>query len=122
MQLQGFATDDIFDIPTIQSVETMMGVDGVLSFGFVFKEIVMRIMLQADSASNAIFDTWWTQMVGSLITYPASGVITLPNISTQFLLTNGGLTGYKPAPGAKKLLQPREYGITWNLIAPAPTA
>jgi hypothetical protein len=119
-QLQGFAADDVMDIPRIQSVEVLMGVDGVLSGGFVFREIVQRIMLQADSASNAIFDQWWTQMVASLATFQATGQVRFPSIGTKFNLTGGFLTGYKPSPAARRILQPREYEITWNLIAPAP--
>lgn len=118
-QLQGFSTDDVFDIPAIQSVEVKMGVDGVLSSGFVFREIPMDIFLQADSISNGIFDQWWTQMVAALATYMASGIIRLPGISTKFTLSNGALTSYKPAPPAKKTLDPRKHTITWNMIAPA---
>lgn len=120
-QLQGFATDDIYNIPRIKSVETRMGVDGVLSGGFVFREIIQEIMLQADSASNLIFDTWWTQMQATKGTYPATGLIKLPSIATKFVQTVGFLTGYTPAPAAKGVLQPRSYEITWQKIAPAPT-
>ena len=119
-QIQGFATDDIYDIPAIKSVEVMMGVDGVLSAGFVYVAIVQEITLQADSASNAFFDTWWTQMQAAQDVYPASGLIKLPGIATKFTQTRGFLTGYKPAPGAKKVLQPRKYEITWQSIAPSP--
>lgn len=119
-QLQGFATDDIYDIPQIKSVEVMMGVDGVLSGGFVFVQIPQEITLQADSKSNAFFDTWWTQMQAAQDVYTASGLIKLPGISTKFTQINGFLTGYKPAPAAKKTLQPRRYEITWQSIAPAP--
>jgi hypothetical protein len=119
-QLQGFAADDIFDIPAIESVETLMGVDGVLSAGFVFKPLPMEVTLQADSALNGFFDQWWTQMQATLSTFAANGVIRLPAISTKFTLSNGFLTSYKPTPAAKKLLQPRRYMITWNTIAPAP--
>jgi hypothetical protein len=119
-QLQGFGTDDIFDIPQIKSVEVQMGVDGVLSMGFVYVPIEWEITLQADSASNALFDTWWTQMVAAQDVYAASGQIKLPGIATKFNLTNGALTGYKPAPGAKKLLQMRKFGLTFQSISPAP--
>ena len=119
-QLQGFAADDIFDIPQIRSVEVLMGVDGVLSGGFVYVAIPWEISLQADSASNSVFDTWWTQMQAAKDVYIAQGIIRLPSISTKFNLTNGYLTGYKPAPAAKKVLQPRRYELTFNAIAPAP--
>lgn len=119
-QIQGFANDDAFDIPAIRSVETMMGVDGILSGGFVYAQIEQEITLQADSASNLFFDTWWTQMQATKSTYPATGLIKLPSISTKYILGVGFLTGYKPSPAAKKILQPRRYGITWQNIAPAP--
>lgn len=119
--LQGFAADDVYSIPQIKSVETMMGVDGVLSGGFVFVPIPQEIVLQADSASNDVFDTWWTQMQAAEDVYPCQGLIVLKSIGTKYVQTNGFLTGYKPAPDAKKLLQPRRYEITWESIVPAPT-
>jgi hypothetical protein len=119
-QLQGFAVDDVYDIPQIKSVEVMMGVDGVLSAGFVYVQIPQEIILQADSASNGIFDTWWTQMQAAKDIYAASGLIKLPGLATKFSMINGFLTGYKPAPGAKRVLQPRRYEVTWQSIAPAP--
>lgn len=119
-QIQQFATDDIFDIEEIRSVEVSMGVDGVLSGGFVFAEIPFSIALQANSPSNAFFDIWWTQMVAAQDVYSINGTIKLPGISTKFNMTNGFLTGYKPAPGARKTLQPRRYRITFNNIAPVP--
>lgn len=119
-QLQGFAVDDVYDVPQIKSVEVAMGVDGVLSGGFVFVQIPQTISLQADSPSNALFDTWWTQMQAAQDVYVANGLIRLPGISTKFTQTRGFLTGYKPAPAAKKTLQPRVYEITWERIVPAP--
>lgn len=119
-QIQGFAADDVYDIPQIKSVEVMMGVDGILSGGFVFVQIPQEITLQADSLSNLFFDTWWTQMQAAQDVYVASGTIKLPGIATKFTQLTGYLTGYKPAPGAKRVLQPRKYEITWARIAPSP--
>jgi hypothetical protein len=121
IQLQGFGTDDVFDIPSIKSVETMMGVDGILSGGFVYVEIKQTITLQADSLSNqAVFDAWWAQMQGSKSVYVASGLIKLPSVATKYILTNGYLTGYKPAPAAKRVLHARTFEITWGSIGPGP--
>jgi hypothetical protein len=121
VQLLGFAADDVFDIPAIESVETLMGVDGVLSAGFVFKPLPMEVTLQADSDLNFFFDQWWTQMYATLATLSANGLIQLPAISTKFSLSNGFLTSYKPTPAARRLLQPRRFMITWNKVVPAPT-
>lgn len=119
-RIQGFSTDDIYGIAQIKSVETAMGVDGLLSGGFVFVAIVQSLMLQADSASNDFFDTWWTSMQATKGVYRASGLIKLPAISTKFSQTKGFLTGYTPAPAGKRTLQPRSYEITWESIFPSP--
>jgi tail fiber protein gp32 len=119
-RIQGFATDDIYDVPAIKKVETQMGVDGVLSAGFVYVEIPQDITLQADSISNLFFDTWAQQMNAAQDVYEASGEIVLPGISTKFQQIRGFLTGYTPVPAGKKTLQPRKYQITWQNIAPSP--
>lgn len=119
-QIQGFSTDDIYGVAQIKSVETAMGIDGVLSGGFVFVAIVQTLMLQADSESNDFFDTWWTNMQSAKGIFPASGLIKLPSIATKFTQTRGFLTGYTPVPAGKKTLQPRPYEITWQNIAPSP--
>lgn len=118
-QLQGFAADDVYDLDEIESVETLMGVDGTLSGGFVWKPQPQTIMLQADSPSCALFDTWYSNQVAAQATYVAAGVLTLPAIGLKFVQTVGYLTGYK-LPGAKKLIQPRRFRITWNIVLPAP--
>lgn len=118
-QLQGFAADDIYDLDEIDSVETLMGVDGILSGGFVFKTFMQHIMLQSDSPSNALFDAWYNQMTGAQGTYVANGVLTLPQIGLKMVQTTGFLRGYK-LPGAKKLIQPRRYRIEWGRIVAQP--
>lgn len=120
VQIQGFATDEVLDIPQIRSAETMMGVDGVLSVGFVFVPVPQTVSLQADSASNDVFDAWWSQMQATQQSYLATATILMPSINKKYNLSGGILTGYKPLANAKKLLQPRTYEITWESIAPAP--
>lgn len=119
-QIQGFAVDDIYELEEIQIAETLMGVDGVLSGGFVWSKVPQRIMLQADSASNAFFDTIATQTLAAQDVYPISGLISLPGISAKFTQVNGFLENWKPAPDAKKTLMPRTFRITWNKVFPAP--
>ena len=120
VQLQGFAADDIFDLDQIRPTETSMGVDGKLSGGFVWVERPMNISLQADSESNDFFDVIVTQQEAANDVYVLNGVAVLPAVSTTFILTRGFLTAYKPAPDAKRTLQPRRYQVTWNRVHPAP--
>jgi hypothetical protein len=119
-QIEGFGPDDIFDVDQIRSIETIMGVDGFLSAGFVYVEVKQNVTLQADSLSNDFFDILWTQMQAAQDVYPLSGVILLPSIGTKFTMTRGFLTGYKPVPDGKRTLQPRRFELTWNRVQPAP--
>lgn len=120
-RLQGFAADDIYDVDQIKSVEAVMGVDGVLSFGFVYQAVTQNIILQADSQSNDFFDILWSQMQAAQDVYPLNGVIILPGIATKFGMINGGLTEYKPIADAKRTLQPRRFQITWARVFPQPS-
>jgi hypothetical protein len=119
-QLQGFAADDIFDTEMVKLVETLMGVDGKLSGGFVHIERKQTIALQADSPSNDIFDNWAQAMEAQGDTYEANGVVSIYALGQKFTLTTGFLTGYTYMPAVKKLIQPRKFEITWNKIGPAP--
>jgi hypothetical protein len=118
--MSGFAVDDIYDIAQRQVIEELMGADGTLSFGFIFTPTVQNITLQADSPSNAFFDTIAQQQIAAKDVYPLNGVIRLPGISTMWNMLNGALRNYAPAPDGKRTLTPRRYTVTWNTVFPAP--
>lgn len=119
VQLQGFTADDVLDTEALVAAETIMGVDGIMSAGFIFAEVKQSYILQADSASNALFDAWYSTQQAQRDLYFATGVVTLTSLGTKWALTKGALTSYIPLPGIKKLVQPRKYGITWESVSPA---
>lgn len=119
VQLQGFAADDVFDMPALRVGETLMGVDGRLSAGFVFVPAEMGITLQADSPSMFIFDQWYAQEQIARDKFAAQGVVLLTTLGTKWSLTNGFLSLYTPMPDAKRILQPRKFSITWERVSPA---
>ncbi len=116
VQLQGFAADDVFSTDPQTVAETSMGVDGLLSAGFVFNAVTQNITLQANSDSNNIFDAWQQAQKAVKDTYFANAVIMLRGIGSKWTMTNGVLTTYPPMPDAKKVLQPRRFGITWESV------
>ena len=118
VQLQGFAADDIFDTEPLEAAETLMGVDGILSAGFIFVPVPQSITLQADSASNSVFDAWWTQEQANKTKYAASGQIRLKSIGTKWALTNGFLVTYPVIPNAGRTLKPRKFMIRWQSAFP----
>jgi hypothetical protein len=118
-QLEGFAADDVYDSDAIDSVETLMGVDGIQSAGFVYVPVEQRFALQADSDSIEFFDTWWTNMQQIQDVYFANGTTTLPSLGKTWAMSNGVLVSYKILPDGKKLLQPQRFGIRWEKVVPA---
>lgn len=119
-QLQEFAADDIFDTGSINPTEVSMGADGVLSGGRVNVAIQQNITLQANSASNTLFDAWYAAQVADGDVYIANGIVRLKSVGKSYALTRGFLTSYAPMADAKKTLQPRRYQITWQSMIPAP--
>jgi len=118
--LQGFTADDIFDVADINPAEVVMGLDGKLSAGYVPQPTVQTITLQADSPSMRIFDDWYRAQKASRDIFFASATVTLTSVGTTHNCVRGVLTGYKPAPDAKKILSPRKFQITWQDFDPSP--
>lgn len=119
-QLQGFSADDVYDVDQQEVVETMMGVDGILSGGFVNVAVKQTFTLMADSASNLIFETWAINQALIQDAYVANGSTTLPATGRVYTSTKGFLTSYQPIPSGGKLLKPRKYTITWQSVLPSP--
>lgn len=119
VQIQGFSADDIFATEAIDTAETSMGVDGKLSSGFIHVPVKWNITLQADSASNAVFDALYAAEQVAQEKFILNGVVTLISIGTIFTMNNGVLVSYQPVPDAKKVLQPRRYGILWESVSPS---
>lgn len=121
IQLQGFSADNVFGTEPLASAETLMGIDGNLSAGFVYVPVIQNVELQADSPSNDLFDQWWQASQVSQDIFPAQGIVTLLAIERKWALQNGILTTFPPIPDAAKTLRPRRFGITWERVTQAPT-
>ncbi len=119
-QMQGFSAEDIFEAEEIDAAETVMGVDGKLSGGLIYVEKPWWIHLQANSASNAFFDTLIQTQIASNDIIQLQGSVSLPGLGSKYALSNGILKRYPPMPAGHKLLQPRKFTIVWENIAPAP--
>lgn len=118
--IQGYATDDAFAADDVTNVETMMGVDGKLSGGFTPQPTKLTITLQADSASNDVFDNWIAAQKAARETYISNAAISLPGTRGKYIFTRGFLTSNSSMPGAKKVLQPRKFEITFESCSKAP--
>lgn len=119
-KIQGFATDDIFDTEALEVGETLMGVDGFLSGGFVYNPVVQGFSLMADSPSAKFFDDWVAAERIINDKYTAFGTIYLQATSRKYAMTKGFLVTAPVLPDAKKVLQPRKFTIRWERVLPAP--
>lgn len=119
VQLQGFAADDVFTTNAIQNAETLMGVDGRMSAGFVFVSVEQQYSLQADSESLFFFEQWYAAQQVARELFRANGVVLLTAVGKKWTMTNGVLSSHKPIPDTKKLLQPQQNSITWESVLPS---
>lgn len=120
VKIEGFAADDVFSMDDMQVVETLRGVDGKLSGGYVYADIRQRFSIQADSPSAALFDTWFNAMQVARDTFTATGTTNLTALGTNWTMQKGFLRNFKPIPDVKKLIQPRQFTIEWEAIFPSP--
>ena len=121
-QIQQFSADDVQDFEDIQIAEEMMGVDGVLTAGFINAPWVQSITLMADSPSTNFFETWAATEKANQSKYVATGSVTYPAIQKRYPLSRGFLRTVSPMAGAKKVLQPRKFSIVWQVGIANPTS
>ena len=115
-QIQGYAADDAFASEALDMAEVLMGVDGIMSAGFIFSPYKMTVHLMPTSPSLVMFETWGNATRGGQEVLPANGTVMLPAIGRKYTLVNGILTQFKPFADVKKTLQPTQYVITWQQI------
>jgi hypothetical protein len=118
-QLQGFAADAAFAFDAVDPAETVMGVDGHMSAGYVPYMTIQTISIMPDSPSLSIFETWLAANNTAREVFFADATIILPAIGRKYALTHGVLTSAKAAPDVKKVLAAVEYKITWQAVTPA---
>lgn len=122
LNLEGYATDDAFSSDSVESSETMMGVDGKMAAGFTPFITPVTIALMANSPSRIIFDTWLNAEVAAKEVFPADATLLIPSIGMSYIMKNGVLRKGKRLPDGKKVLQPVQFTIDWESVTPVPVA
>ncbi len=117
--LDGFGADDAYSIDSVEVTESMMGVDGIMSTGWIPQIKTQHINLQADSPSNTFFEAWYAAQEQARNPYFAFATIIQDSVGRVYSLKNGVLCGYTPIADAKKVLAPRKFSIKWNYVDPA---
>ena len=118
--IEGFAPDDVFEVPQRRLAQVEMGVDDFMAVGFVYQLQPWNFTLQASSPSNAVFDAVKAAQDAALATFFWQGTVTAPSLGQSWDLVNGSLTDYAPAPSAARTFRPRKYDMMWQRIIPIP--
>jgi hypothetical protein len=119
-QLQGFSADAAFDTDASEPAEVVIGVDGRMSAGYVPFLTRQTISIMPDSVSSLLFEDWLAAQKAAGEVYFANASITLISVNRAYVLTNGILTSIVSIPGTRKVLQARNFIITWGSIDPVP--
>jgi hypothetical protein len=119
--VQGYATDDAFATETVESAVAVMGVDGRMSHGYTPFITKLRVMLQADSPSISIFETWLSANTAVKDSLEGQMNILLPSVKKTYAFFKCALTRITPLPPAKKTLEPVEYEVSSEGFQVLPT-
>lgn len=119
-QLQGYSADAAFDTDASEPAEVVIGVDGIMSAGFVPFITRQTISIMPDSPSSDLFETWLQAMKAAREVFFGNAVISLPSVGRSYVLTRGVLTSAVSIPGTRKVLQSRNFIISWASIDPTP--
>ena len=120
INVQGYSSDDAFATEAVDTAETRIGVDGLMSAGYLPRLNKMSITLSPDSITLPVFNALVgvQDQIKELILL--DGILTLQSINTTFALVNGVMSRITPIPPGKKVLDPVSYELTWWQITPAP--
>jgi hypothetical protein len=120
--VEGFASDDAFMSESVDSAEAIMGVDGKMSVGYTPYIVKQTITLQADSPSATLFET----ILGAQNTLRqpmfVDAVLALPALQKSYIFTKGALTRVTPFSAGKKVMQPQQFELSWEVVASVPLA
>lgn len=120
--LEGYAADAAFAMENADTAETMLGVDGKLSAGWIPRSYNQTITLQADSKSRKVFDALVMAQDATRQIFRLNGVITLPGNQYSYTLSRGVLKNYTAMPTAQRVLQPLTFVIEWERVLAVPIA
>jgi hypothetical protein len=120
--IEGWAADDAFSSGSLNTAETVKGVDGQFHAGYVFDIYKMTLTIMPDSPSILLMDAWNTFEKTAREKFSGSGTIVMPSVNRSYVLSQGYLKSITPFSDAKKVLQAMKYEIEWGDIQMVPLA
>jgi hypothetical protein len=113
VNLIGFGVDDAFVAETVDAAETRVGVDAYGVMGYRPREVPMSIRFLAASPSIVVFENWLAAEDQLNDKLPATAIITQPAVNRKYACAFGALMRVSTLAEARRVLQDREWRITW---------
>jgi hypothetical protein len=118
--IEGYATEDAWNVAQFEVAQVRMGVDAHMSAGFVPAVKEMDLMLQADSPSRQVLQRILGVMEATReVVFIDNATLALPGTGEVWEFTKGVITKAPKTPPGKKVLESTTWQITWEDIQPA---
>lgn len=117
-QLQGYTADRAWETANVAKTESVIGVDGRKSAGYIFSLVEQTFTFMPDSPSIDIFDAIVNAMDAAREIFILSMTITLPSVGKSYICRNGTLKDAKPLANGGRVLEAQNYVIEWESIRP----
>lgn len=117
-KMQGYSADRAWETGNVGKTESVRGVDGRKSSGYIFNLVEQTFTFMADSPSIDFFDAVVNAMDAAREIFVISGTISLPAVGKSYICRNGTLKDAKPLANGGKVLEAQNYTIEWESITP----
>jgi hypothetical protein len=118
VQLFGYSVEKAWDTSAVVLTETQIGVDGRKTAGLVYNPIKTTFSFQADSPSIAVFEQIYAAQLAATNVYYLFATIELPSTGQVYICNQGTLEEYNAVASAGKVLNAREFSVSWLSIVP----
>ncbi|XKM12661.1 hypothetical protein RCS94_06440 [Orbaceae bacterium ac157xtp] len=112
--IEGFAEDNLRSLEDLTLNESIMGVDGKLSHGYVEHPVVLTVSLMPDQDGYAVFENIAQAQKTLRAPIILSMTIVDVGLNRKYTLTHGALNNWKPMPDATRLLQATDAVMTFE--------
>lgn len=121
VELKQYSTDDIINQDDIEFAESRMGIDGIMSSGYVINSRVVNMTFESTSPSIDTFNLWINAMktARDVLIAPAMRV-SVPSLNATYVFTNGVIKSGKEMPDLKKTSQPITYTLEFESCTAVP--
>ncbi len=112
--IQGYSIDDMFEAEPTELTEARIGADGLFAGGYVFNLTNMPVMLQANSSSVLVFQTWKKIQDAVRDIAVAEASIIMPALGLQATMSDGLIKSMPAFPPQKKMAENFRVELTWG--------